>query len=189
MDALIEPAKARRRPRDVAIFLMLRYTGVRRESVATLGVQHFDGAWGLRDIRVKGGKTRDIPCRWWSCSFCRHTSRGAGQGDCYASIRPPQLKQAVSPGAKTNNKNEPVFERGLRPRNSISGGDSGAGYGLAERRKAKPPSESNQSSAPHVLVGLAEHLLGALGRLVAERPSHPALHTDGRQLTAGRQLE
>ena len=61
MDALVEAAKARRRPRDVAIFLILRYTGMRRESVATLRVQHLDETWGLRDVRVKGGKTRDIP--------------------------------------------------------------------------------------------------------------------------------
>jgi len=61
MDALVEAAKARRRPRDVAIFLILRYTGMRRESVATLRVQHLDGTWGLRGVRVKGGKTRDIP--------------------------------------------------------------------------------------------------------------------------------
>jgi integrase/recombinase XerC len=61
MDALVEAAKARRRPRDVAVFLILRYTGMRRESVATLRVQHLDGVWGLRGVRVKGGKTRDIP--------------------------------------------------------------------------------------------------------------------------------
>ncbi len=54
-------AKARRRPRDVAIFLILRYTGMRRESVATLRVHQLDGTWGLRGVRVKGGKTRDIP--------------------------------------------------------------------------------------------------------------------------------
>jgi integrase/recombinase XerC len=61
MDALVEAAKERRRPRDVAIFLILRYTGMRRESVATLRVRHLDGTWGLRGVRVKGGKTRDIP--------------------------------------------------------------------------------------------------------------------------------
>jgi len=61
MDALVDAAKTRRRPRDVAIFLILRYTGMRRESVATLRVQHLDGMWGLRGVKVKGGKTRDIP--------------------------------------------------------------------------------------------------------------------------------
>src|SRR5437867_100132 len=61
MDALVEAAKERRRPRDVAIFLVLRYTGMRRESVATLRVRHLDGTWALRGVRVKGGKTRDIP--------------------------------------------------------------------------------------------------------------------------------
>ena len=61
MDALVEAAKERRRPRDVAIFLVLRYTGMRRESVATLRVHHLDGTWGLRGVRVKGGTKRDIP--------------------------------------------------------------------------------------------------------------------------------
>ena len=61
MDALVDAAKQRRRPRDVAIFLILRYTGMRRESVATLCVRHLDPEWGLRGVRVKGGKTRDIP--------------------------------------------------------------------------------------------------------------------------------
>src|SRR5262249_13898063 len=56
MDALVEAAKARHRPRDVAIFLILRYTGMRRESVATLRVYHLDGTWGLRGVLVKGGK-------------------------------------------------------------------------------------------------------------------------------------
>lgn len=61
MDALIEAAKVRRRPRNVAIFSIIRYTAMRRESVATLRVHHVDPAWGLRGVRVKGGKTRDIP--------------------------------------------------------------------------------------------------------------------------------
>jgi len=43
------------------VFLILRYTGMRRESVATLRVQQLDGTWGLRGVKVKGGKTRDIP--------------------------------------------------------------------------------------------------------------------------------
>jgi site-specific recombinase XerD len=49
MDRLIETAQRRQRSRDVAIFLILRYTGMRRESVATLQARHLDG------------KTRDIP--------------------------------------------------------------------------------------------------------------------------------
>ena len=61
MDALVHAAKERRRPRDMAIFLILRYTGMRRESVATLRIHHLDVGWGLRGVRVKGGKTRDIP--------------------------------------------------------------------------------------------------------------------------------
>ena len=61
MDALIEAARKRQRPRDVAIFLILRFTGMRRESVATLQARHLDALWGLRRVRVKGGHTRDIP--------------------------------------------------------------------------------------------------------------------------------
>ena len=61
MDALVRAAKQRRRPRDLALFLILRYTGMRRESVASLRVRHLDGEWGLRGVRVKGGKNRDIP--------------------------------------------------------------------------------------------------------------------------------
>ena len=34
---------------------------MRRESVATLQIRHLDGDWGLRSVRVRGGKTRDIP--------------------------------------------------------------------------------------------------------------------------------
>jgi site-specific recombinase XerD len=61
MDALIEAAKQRKRMRDLAIFLILRYTGMRRESVATLRIRNIDADWGLRNVSVKGGKTRDIP--------------------------------------------------------------------------------------------------------------------------------
>ena len=61
MDALIAAAQQRQRPRDIAIFLIMRYTGMRRESVATLQVRHLDSTWGLRRVRVKGGQTRDIP--------------------------------------------------------------------------------------------------------------------------------
>jgi len=61
MDALIGAAKERGRPRDVAIFLVLRFTGMRRESVASLQVGQLEGEWGLRNVRVKGGKVRDIP--------------------------------------------------------------------------------------------------------------------------------
>ena len=61
MDALLEAAKRRKRPRDIAIFLILRYTGMRRESVASLRVRHLDRDWGLRGVYTKGGKTRDIP--------------------------------------------------------------------------------------------------------------------------------
>jgi len=87
MDALVEAAKARRRPRDVAIFLILRYTGMRRESVATLRVQHLDGTWGLRGVRVKGGKTRDIPLPRRSCSSCRRMLNGCSASRSRTSAR------------------------------------------------------------------------------------------------------
>ena len=34
---------------------------MRRDSVATLRVRNVDPEWGIRNVRVKGGKTRDIP--------------------------------------------------------------------------------------------------------------------------------
>ncbi len=61
MDTLVKAARQRQRPRDLAIFLILRYSGMRRESVATLRVRNLDRRWGLRNVPVKGGKTRDIP--------------------------------------------------------------------------------------------------------------------------------
>jgi site-specific recombinase XerD len=61
MDALIEAAKQRGRPRDLAIFLLMRFTGMRRGTVAGLRVHHLDPEWGLRGVRVKGGKTQDLP--------------------------------------------------------------------------------------------------------------------------------
>ncbi len=61
MDDLVRVARQRKRPRDVAIFLVLRYTGMRRESVATLRVRNLYAEWGLRGVLVKDGKTRDIP--------------------------------------------------------------------------------------------------------------------------------
>lgn len=61
MDALLKAAQQRARPRDLALFLILRYSGMRRESVATLRVRHLDVTWGLRGVLVKGGRTRDIP--------------------------------------------------------------------------------------------------------------------------------
>jgi site-specific recombinase XerD len=61
MDALVDAARRRQRPRDMSIFLILRYSGMRRESVATLRLRHLDENWGLRGVTVKGGRTRDIP--------------------------------------------------------------------------------------------------------------------------------
>jgi site-specific recombinase XerD len=61
MDTLVEAARARGQPRDLAIFLLLRFTGMRRGTVAGLRVRHLDDEWGLRGVRVKGGKTQDIP--------------------------------------------------------------------------------------------------------------------------------
>jgi site-specific recombinase XerD len=61
MDQLIRAARERKRPRDLAIFTIIRYTGMRRESVARLSVRNLYEGWGLRGVPVKGGKTRDIP--------------------------------------------------------------------------------------------------------------------------------
>jgi site-specific recombinase XerC len=61
MDALIKAALRRQRIRDVTIFLISRFSAMRRESVATLRVRNLDRGWGLRNVVVKGGKTRDIP--------------------------------------------------------------------------------------------------------------------------------
>src|SRR5215831_13124709 len=61
MDALIEAARQRGRPRDLAIFLLMRFTGMRRGSVAGLRVRNLDTGWGLRNVRLKGGKRQDIP--------------------------------------------------------------------------------------------------------------------------------
>lgn len=61
MDQLIRAARERRCLRDVVIFLILRFTGMRRESVATLRARNFAPDWGLRGVLVKGGNTRDIP--------------------------------------------------------------------------------------------------------------------------------
>ena len=46
MDAIIEAPRKRQRPRDVAISLILRFTGMRRASVATLQARHLDGRDG-----------------------------------------------------------------------------------------------------------------------------------------------
>jgi len=61
MDALIKAARQRQRPRDVAVLLILRFSAGRRGSVAALKVRNLDRGWGLRNVPVKGGKTRDIP--------------------------------------------------------------------------------------------------------------------------------
>lgn len=50
MDALIEAAKQRKRPRDIAIFLVLRYTGMRRASVASLRMSHLDADWACETL-------------------------------------------------------------------------------------------------------------------------------------------
>ena len=61
MDALVAAVVKRGRPRDIGMFMILRYTGMRRESVATLTVKHLDRTGWLRGVVVKGGTTRDIP--------------------------------------------------------------------------------------------------------------------------------
>ena len=61
MDRLVKVARERRRPRDLGLFLILRYTGMRRESVARLCIRNLYAEWGLRGVAEKGGKPRDIP--------------------------------------------------------------------------------------------------------------------------------
>jgi integrase/recombinase XerD len=61
MDALVDAVIKRGRPRDIGMFMILRYTGMPRESVATLKVKHLDRTGWLRGVLVKGGTTRDIP--------------------------------------------------------------------------------------------------------------------------------
>lgn len=61
MDQLVRAARERKRPRDLAIFTIIRYTGMRRGSVARLCVRNLYEGWGLRGVPVKGGNTRDIP--------------------------------------------------------------------------------------------------------------------------------
>jgi len=61
MDRLVQAARNRRRPRDLAVFLVLRFSGMRRGSVARLCVRNLYSEWGLRGVPVKGGRTRDIP--------------------------------------------------------------------------------------------------------------------------------
>jgi integrase/recombinase XerC len=61
MDQLVKVARERRRPRDLALILILRFTDMRRQSVAELCVRNLYAEWGLRGVVVKGGKTRDIP--------------------------------------------------------------------------------------------------------------------------------
>jgi integrase len=66
MDQLIRAARERKRPRDPAIFTVMR-TGMRRGSVARRRGRNLYAEWGLRGVPVKGGKTRDIPL-----PACRH---------------------------------------------------------------------------------------------------------------------
>jgi site-specific recombinase XerD len=61
MDRLVRAARDRKRARDLALFLILRFSGMRRGSVARLCVRSLYREWGLRGVPVKGGKTRDIP--------------------------------------------------------------------------------------------------------------------------------
>jgi len=74
MDALVAAAKQRQRPRDLALFLILRYTGMRRESVATLQVRHLDASWGLRGSGSKAARRGTSPSQspsWLPAVVCR----------------------------------------------------------------------------------------------------------------------
>jgi integrase/recombinase XerC len=87
MDALIQAARQRQRPRDLVIFLILRYTGMRRGSGASLRVRNLDRLWGLRNVPVKGGKTRDIPLPGIVRQFL----------DSYVSQHLPTIVETVTP--------------------------------------------------------------------------------------------
>jgi integrase/recombinase XerC len=87
MDALIKAVYRRQRPRDLGILMVLRYSGMRRESVATLRVRNLDRTWGLRSVPVKGGKTRDIPLPAIVMQIL----------DRYVSEHLPTLLKAVTP--------------------------------------------------------------------------------------------
>ena len=87
MDGLIQAARQRQRPRDLLIFLILRYTGMRRASVASLRVRNLDRRWGLRNVPVKGGKTRDIPLPAIVMQFL----------DGYVTQHLPTIVEVVSP--------------------------------------------------------------------------------------------
>jgi hypothetical protein len=68
---------------------------MRRESVATLRVHPLDAAWGLRGVRVKGGKSREHHHDLEEVRAVLGHAR-IDTTQIYASIRPPQLKRAVS---------------------------------------------------------------------------------------------
>ena len=83
MDKLIRAARARRRLRDIVIFLVLRFTGMRRESVATLCVRNVAPEWGLRGVVVKGGKTTNVArsCVSNRGPLCGHALRPDGSAN------------------------------------------------------------------------------------------------------------
>lgn len=101
MDALIEAARSRQRPRDVAVFLILRFTGMHRESVATLQARHLDALWGLRRVRVKGGHTRDIPLPESVSGICMPTSRRWSRRRSRRSHRRPRSFRRCGDGGHT----------------------------------------------------------------------------------------
>lgn len=61
MDSFVAAAIERGKLRDAVLFSLLRYSGMRRGSVVSLRIRNLDDGWGLRDVPMKGGKTRDIP--------------------------------------------------------------------------------------------------------------------------------
>ena len=85
------PPKQRRRPRDVATFLILRSTGMRRESVATLQVRHLDGGWGLRGRPGKGERPGTSRSRRRSWPSCTNTWRGCSSPEREGSAGHPAV--------------------------------------------------------------------------------------------------
>ncbi len=109
MDALVQAVIKRGRPRDIAVFLILRYTGMRRDSVVTLRVKNLDGDWGLRGVRVKGGTTRDIPVPE-PVMTSLHT---------YVQDVLPRVVKTITPGTPLfwSKWGRPVVGRTVRPMN------------------------------------------------------------------------
>jgi site-specific recombinase XerC len=98
MDALVEAAKQRKRPRDVAVFLILRYSGMRRESVC-----HPAGAsprWAVGVAKRVGQGRQETGCPPPLSSYgVSARVCGAGAGQTGREGRPGHATVLVDVGA------------------------------------------------------------------------------------------